>query len=183
MRKIIWEKFTPGNDNGITVDEKLPEIVTPTAFGPLYLGSNFHPMNMFNFWIGHTNFDITKKELEIISRIIGVEVAAVHTRYRFIIAVGKAFNEEQVKGEIEKSLCNKWSFESVYDMISDVSVRKNFEDLYKSISDYKHWAIFLFFTGKMDHIYTNNETIGFSKTVKKFYLAQDAGLGIYVGSE
>lgn len=55
---------------------------------------------IFNFWTGHTNFDITEKIATIIEKIDGVESLDVFTRYRFRISVGKAFSDSVVMRNI-----------------------------------------------------------------------------------
>jgi hypothetical protein len=58
---------------------------------------------IFNFWTGHTNFNITEKIATMIERIDGVESLDIFTRYRFRISVGKAFNDSTVM----RSITNK----------------------------------------------------------------------------
>lgn len=55
---------------------------------------------IFNFWTGHTNFDITTRIATIIEKIDGVESLDIFTRYRFRISVGKAFNDSTVMRNI-----------------------------------------------------------------------------------
>lgn len=55
---------------------------------------------IFNFWTGHTNFDITEKIATIIEKIDGVESLDIFTRYRFRISVGKAFSDSIVMRNI-----------------------------------------------------------------------------------
>lgn len=53
------------------------------------------PSNLFNFWVGHTNFDISKKVADIIEKSHGVEILDIFTRYRFRIGIGKCFNDSE----------------------------------------------------------------------------------------
>lgn len=55
---------------------------------------------IFNFWTGHTNFDITEKIAGLIEKIDGVEALDIFTRYRFRIGIGKAFNDSIVMRNI-----------------------------------------------------------------------------------
>ncbi len=59
---------------------------------------------IFNFWIGHTNFDITKKISVLIESVPGVEILDIFTRYRFRVAIGKAFRDREVMNDISKTL-------------------------------------------------------------------------------
>ena len=64
---------------------------------------------IFNFWIGHTNFDITHNVKETIEAVDGIEILDVFTRYRFRIAIGKSFTDREVMNNIYKGLSNKFS--------------------------------------------------------------------------
>lgn len=59
---------------------------------------------LFNFWMGHTNFDISKKIAQIIERTDGVETLDIFTRYRFRISIGKAFNDSETMRNINKTI-------------------------------------------------------------------------------
>lgn len=80
--------------------------------GPFAMTRNgiipFHEGNVpsanFNFWMGHTNFDIDDISLGRIAREPGVEAVDVYTRYRFRVAIGKVFAPEAVLKGIEISL-------------------------------------------------------------------------------
>lgn len=54
---------------------------------------------IFNFWTGHTNFDISEDVCRIMKRTEGIETLTIFTRYRFRISVGKAFDEAQIKSK------------------------------------------------------------------------------------
>jgi len=53
------------------------------------------PSSLFNFWVGHSNFDINKKIANIIEKSEGVEILDIFTRYRFRIGIGKCFNDSE----------------------------------------------------------------------------------------
>lgn len=62
------------------------------------------PSNLFNFWVGHTNFDITKKIVDIIEKSDGVEILDIFTRYRFRIGIGKCFNDSETMKSINDEI-------------------------------------------------------------------------------
>ena len=51
---------------------------------------------IFNFWLGHTNFNITNSIKDLIEKCEGVEILDIFTRYRFRIAIGKCFNDADI---------------------------------------------------------------------------------------
>jgi hypothetical protein len=53
------------------------------------------PGHLFNFWVGHTNFDITKSIALIIEETPGIEILDIFTRYRFRIGIGKCFADNE----------------------------------------------------------------------------------------
>jgi hypothetical protein len=78
--------------------------VMATPMGIIPINDNTASGKIFNFWIGHTNFNITKKIAGVIETINGVETLDIFTRYRFRIAVGKAFNDSEVMRDINNTI-------------------------------------------------------------------------------
>jgi hypothetical protein len=66
----------------------------PVMMGPMGmipLTENNIPSKIYCFWMGHTNFNITPEIAREIELVEGVECLDIFTRYRFRVAVGKAF--------------------------------------------------------------------------------------------
>jgi hypothetical protein len=61
---------------------------------------------IFNFWLGHTNFNITTKIKDIIEECAGVEILDIFTRYRFRVAIGKCFNDSDTMKTINENIHN-----------------------------------------------------------------------------
>lgn len=121
---IVWEKWVdpygsnldsvewPGyNENNIIEDEdqiKEPSFnkinVLATKMGIIPFNEHTDCSKIFNFWIGHTNFNITKKIANILQTIDGVETLDIFTRYRFRISFGKAFDERTVIDNINTTI-------------------------------------------------------------------------------
>jgi hypothetical protein len=68
--------------------------------GVIPINENTASNKIFNFWMGHTNFDITKDIVDTIEETSGVESLDIFTRYRFRISVGKAFDDSQIMRDI-----------------------------------------------------------------------------------
>ena len=62
------------------------------------------PGKLFNFWVGHTNFDITPKVVAIMETTPGVEILDVFTRYRFRVGIGKCFSDSETMKLINDKL-------------------------------------------------------------------------------
>jgi hypothetical protein len=70
--------------------------VMATPMGIIPVTENTASGRIFNFWTGHTNFNITRRILTLIEETSGVETLDIFTRYRFRISVGKAFEDSSV---------------------------------------------------------------------------------------
>ncbi len=80
-----------------------PSVVGPMGIVPIH--ENNLPSKLYNFWMGHANFGITNDIEKKISLAPGVESVDVFTRYRFRIAVGYAFDQDEVKKGVEQAVC------------------------------------------------------------------------------
>ena len=74
-----------------TINNPIKVIASPLGLIPY----NEHTASskIFNFWLGHTNFNITETIKTAIEECDGVEILDIFTRYRFRIAVGKCFSD------------------------------------------------------------------------------------------
>ena len=62
------------------------------------------PAVVYNFWLAHTNFEITDEVEAIGSTVPGVESWDTFSRYRARVSFGKMFNETDVKRNIWRAL-------------------------------------------------------------------------------
>lgn len=90
--------------------------VIATPMGIIPINDNTASGKIFNFWVGHTNFNITKGVSNVIETSDGVETLDVFTRYRFRIGIGKAFKDSIVMKTIQ---------ESIYEHIEENKHEKN----------------------------------------------------------
>ena len=78
----------------------IPTIFTP--FGLMPLSDETLVSKSFKFWVGHTNFKITRHFRNLISSVEGVESLDVFSPYRFKISVGRLFRDRNVMSNIRK---------------------------------------------------------------------------------
>ncbi len=101
--------------------------------------------DQFNCWLAETNFPISEASLMILNAIPGVEKINVTTKYRFLVAVGRLFNENDVKYDIGYALgCFKNSVN-----IFPRNVVNKVEELHKKFVEYPYWAIYVFPNGRV----------------------------------
>jgi hypothetical protein len=79
---------------------KIKVIATPMGIIPL--NDNTASNKIFNFWMGHTNFDLTYNIARAIELTDGVETLDIFTRYRFRVGIGKAFEDSIVMRNINQ---------------------------------------------------------------------------------
>jgi hypothetical protein len=125
-RKIIWQNLnlshdaisgmiTDDNDEFKTTFEEKEEekytggkpeknLYVRTQGGIYHILDAFNPLKQYVMWYGHTNFDLSKREIENLVKVPGIEKLKIVTRYRFMIAVGRAFTFPEVRIGVQEAL-------------------------------------------------------------------------------
>jgi hypothetical protein len=121
-----------------------------TPFGYYDIDDDFSPYNMFECWIGHTNFRLTKEDFNILDKKInGIGCLKVLSPYRFFIGIEKMFTFPAVRIQIQKDLCqnldiNDDPFEFGTDVDQTINmVISKINDALFSIKDSEKWAVFI----------------------------------------
>ena len=112
-KQIVWEKFVNPLELADLEDEDVYEDDGDMKFKPnkkykvLVSDHGIIPLmgseslkEVFNFWVGHTNFNISYPICELISKTPGIESFQVMSPLRMRIAVGKLFPEHDVMTHI-----------------------------------------------------------------------------------
>lgn len=86
------------------VEQQTPVKLIATEIGLFPMTEHTMPHKLFNLFIGHTNFPLTKTMCDKVAKVLGVEIYMTLSPYRFKIAVGKMFQEKDVMEEIKKVL-------------------------------------------------------------------------------
>lgn len=87
-------------DNANHLYSKKPLRAIATPMGLIPYTENTASSKIFNFWVGHSNFDLSARVVNIIEDTEGTETLDVFSRYRFRIAIGKAFDDAKVMKNI-----------------------------------------------------------------------------------
>ncbi len=120
------------DDEQVTMEEKktlmedmLPKRATPflaTSIGMIPLTEYTDPGKIFNFWVGHSNFNLTEPVCKAIAEVDGVETLNILTRYRFRIGLGHMFTKDGKDGDalraIRKAAIDAMRRSNVYKNIS-----------------------------------------------------------------
>ncbi len=76
-----------------------------TPFGVFAIDSLMRPSDRWNCWVANTNFNLSADILNVLDKDIeGIAALNFIDRYTFCIGIGKMFNQELVKKEIEERL-------------------------------------------------------------------------------
>jgi len=94
-------------EHKITHSKSKPIRVIATPLGLIPYNEYTASSKIFNFWLGHTNFDISESIKKIIEESEGVEILDIFTRYRFRIAIGKCFNDSETMININNDITKK----------------------------------------------------------------------------
>lgn len=86
-------EFVDDEEQMDLIQKPIRAITTPMGIIPY--NELTAPGSLFNFWVGHTNFNISKKVAKLIEEADGVEILDVFTRYRFRIGIGKCFSDSE----------------------------------------------------------------------------------------
>jgi len=118
-----------------------PVLVGP--MGVIPITENNSPSKIYNFWMLHTNFNISSPVLKKLKELPGVETLDVFTRYRARIGIGKVFNDTKVRNRITKALCQEPKKEKEKEEVKKVAPKlDNLDILKRQMSQkYKFWAI------------------------------------------
>ncbi len=145
-------------DDGFSEEKEMPAIMS-TPWGPFRVNDKMNPYRQFEFWMGHTNFNIDKEAKDILDNTLGVEVLFIISPLRFMVAKGKMFEWRDVRIAIEKGLCGKHVADEQIESIQDPDICEKIgklkEDLIKA---FDHWAIYVFPNGECMYTYTKDET-------------------------
>ena len=151
-RKAKWEEYEgeePSYDDGDYNDlmDALPNsdkigTLLQTPFGFFNVDDQLNPFRRLEFWEASTNFDITSEIKYLIETTPGVEVLNILTRYRFLVAIGRAFDFRNVRIELDSRICGI--------KIESTELVKEIKDLQEKLSVYKDYAIYIFPNGKID---------------------------------
>ena len=180
-KKFAWEKWYNLLDDEVeSMDkESEEEVVTfdleesENAFHGVMVPQNPPPIgfvsaikeqnqfiNSFDFWVLHTNFDITEEIRELMESIPGVESITVLTRYRVKVGLTKSglFNNTQVKQMIQNKIVGMdkhkgASIQEDYlsDILFDTATQETIEQTKKDLesSDHKFWSFYIFPNGRL----------------------------------
>lgn len=120
------------------VRNRRPFVVTPMGVIP----------DDWNFWIGHTDFKITRDLADIIMKTSGVESFEVGSPYRFRVAIGLAFESKAVKLEIQSRL-------GIEKKGLEPEIASKVDEIVKTFKS-PYWAIYMTKDGKPEYAESSN---------------------------
>jgi hypothetical protein len=142
--------------------------ILDTPFGLFILDDDLNPYKQFEFWVGHTNFDITQEVKDIIMTTPGVEVFELVSRYRFIIGVGQLFAFHDVRASLQEQLCGT--------SVDIANIAARVENLKREFTEaeYTDYAIYVFPNGQIDFCWLDKDQKNLEDFQSKKQLLADA---------
>lgn len=104
MAESSKDQWTDSEGNDELEPEELysqPLATIMTPFGVLPIGKAILASTNLKFWIGHTNFKITRNFVKDLAEINGIEDISLLTPHRFRICIGHLFRDRQVMADIK----------------------------------------------------------------------------------
>jgi hypothetical protein len=124
----------------------IPSVIH-TPFGPVNQDDSTSPILDTDFFIGHTNFNLSKKILVEISNVEGVEFLKVMSRYRFIVGTGTMFDSSDVRAGIEVAL-GVTSISPIIEKETNDSVKLIVDDIISKVPTNEKWLAYIFPNGE-----------------------------------
>lgn len=162
--------------------------VMQTRNGPMPMHEYTRPGYLYNFWVGHSNWPLTKKNVADLDKILGVESLDVFSPYRFRIAVGKMFTFADVRWRIHNIIVADNSLElfnvgrnHVSEQVLEDRIRLTQEldkDLKKYQDEYRFWAAFVLPNGKKEVVFAEELSEDFIDQLNTLELTQRAVGGL-----
>jgi hypothetical protein len=122
-----------------------PVIPTPAGMMPVNVYGSL--TKAFNFWVAHTNFDITPEIRDAIKTVPGVETLDILTRYRMRIGFGHAFDSAEVKEAIHEACQIHFpapNEENPDDIRLDTDTKEKVDLLQKQAkANYAFWVVYV----------------------------------------
>jgi hypothetical protein len=128
-----------------------------TPQGLYFIDEDASLADVYNFWIGHTNFLVTHFVLNEIEKTAGVEIVDVLTPFRFRIAVGKMFDWEEVRADLENKICDPERLNLNSDKELNEDDKKKINGISREMAEYApYWAGFMLPNGKVSTVVSKN---------------------------
>lgn len=193
LEEISFEKDTHEDINS-KIYEMLENksIAFNTPFGIYDVKDALVPTKHFDFWLAHTNFNVDSEVIEKLCRVDGVEVLKIISRYRFILAPGKAFSFSDVRKNIEEilkiGLKNKIKNEERlsdidFEMLKSVlEKQENIEEILntlKKLNNLKEeWVFYMFPNGKYEFSISSEDS-DFKEKLKDYRKIYEKISGVF----
>lgn len=203
-KKVVWEKWKdpllsnqqetewPGYDldedgEKIPIHTPMQQPVIQTGFGMLSLMNDMSASSRFDFWVMHTNFDITEDFAFMIESLPGVETMEVYTRYRMRLGFPKSglFKANEIMNNITE-LVKQLNIEKTKALLQgfDEDTAQNVVDMTAKMSEkYPVWALWVAPNGKCDVIGADTNDDIYNNHLQTLYSACDEVGGQVLTSE
>lgn len=161
--------------------------VIQTPLGAINVDGTDQSAKLFNIWACHTNFVLKDQHFALVEKTPGVEVLQPISQYRFQIAVGYLFDDEEVKAAVEEALLGSVRLDalqilSVYRQLNPTLPTKCAEKLKESTKDINRpWVALVFPNGEIKMVVADMVDENFLSELSSLGLGQSL-FGGYIDS-
>src|SRR5574343_210642 len=163
-----------------------------TPFGIYDVKDALVPTKHFDFWLSHTNFNVDSEVTEKLCKVDGVEVLKIISRYRFILAPGKAFSFSDVRKSIEEVLkigsknklkneerLSDIDFEMLESVLGDQENINDVIEILKRLNNLKEgWVFYMFPNGNYEFC-ISSENENFNEKLKEYRKIYEKISGVF----
>lgn len=168
-KKILIEDYKPIIQEKLDDDEDDERNLVNTPFGIYRMNDSMNPVRQFKLKLVDINFPLTIGIKAIIDRIAGIEVFFPITQYKFIIGIGKAFDEKEVIQNLRNTLIGKKDVDLFNNKESNLTLNDLIEKL-KGTN--KFWVIYALPNGNLDYSYETDKMYPIYKEAQKYSKGQ-----------
>ena len=188
LDEVEWPGFNLDEDGDeipvLQGAQPLKVIQTPMGFVSA-LDTSFASSN-FDFWIMHTNFDLTPEIINIIKTVNGVETLEVYTRYRARIGFPKSgfFKSSDVMSKIQNSIDDFYmnqQLESLESFPNEIQ-----QKVYETVENLKNrdfWTILVLPNGNIDLVTSDKDDRNYQEKIKNLFHINETIGGQIIQSE
>ena len=155
---IISDQFKSSNTSEYEEEQQesfiLPvrDAVCYTPIGVYPDESPLKPSDRWDCWIGHTNFPIVGKILNILNEEVdGIEALKIMGKYSFFIGVAKLFNMEDIRKQIEDRICSYTEKE----ILSNDEIGKTVDLMKIQLNEHNFWSMLIYPGGMVEYVVSN----------------------------
>lgn len=142
--------------------------------------------NYYDFWVLHTNFDITKETANCIKVVAGVETLDIFSRYTARVGISRSgfFDSEEVKIKVSENIRTQEQSKKYMELngLPEIVAKEAIDIINDMYDKYNNWMIFILPNGRLECIHSNIEDDEYASNTTNLRILQNSIGGRLVSS-